>query len=107
MSLTNTKVKDLSMKLAYLQWKPIHTVRKMTHQSSATYIHKITEFILDPVGDVGEGDLPLAQLGFSNQLQLGAVLEAIPAGWGQAGDRHTTVQLHTETGDYMEVFVRI
>lgn len=36
------------------------------------------------MSDLGEGDLPLAQLGFRNQLQLGAVLEAIPTGRGQA-----------------------
>lgn len=78
------------MKLAHSQQKPILSVLKMTHQSSATYIHKITEFILDPVGDVGEGDLPLAQLRFGNQLQLGAVLEAIPAGWGQTGNSSTS-----------------
>ena len=59
-------------------------------KSSGTYIHKITEFILDPVGDLGEGDLPLAKLGFGNQLQLGAVLEAIPTGRGQANTRNSS-----------------
>ena len=59
-------------------------------KSSGTYIYKITEFILDPVSDLGEGDLPLAQLGFRNQLQLGAVLEAIPTGRGQAYTRNNS-----------------
>ena len=59
-------------------------------KSSGTYIHKITEFILNPVGNLGEGDLPLAKLGFGNQLQLGAVLEAIPTGRGQAYTRNSS-----------------
>lgn len=43
-----------------------------------THIHKRTEFSLDPVGDLREGDCLLPQPWLGHQLQLWSLLKPIP-----------------------------
>lgn len=36
------------------------------------------QFLFDPVGHLGQGDLPMTKLWLGNQVECGATLEAIP-----------------------------
>ena len=53
---------------------------EIEHMHASTHVHKFTELLLDPVGDMRECDFAMTQFGLCNQFQMGTVFEAIPIG---------------------------
>ena len=58
---------------------------EIEHMHTSTHVHKFTELLLDPVGDMRECDFAMTQFGLCNQFQMGTVFEAIPIGGGGGG----------------------